>query len=45
MKIFCMSDIHGCLAEFEKALSLVMEHLEEADTGVGLSDEKKQIDY
>lgn len=32
MKIFCMSDIHGCLAEFEEALSLVMEHLEEAET-------------
>ena len=32
MKIFCMSDIHGCLAEFEVALSLVMEHLEEAET-------------
>ncbi|MBQ2882963.1 MAG: metallophosphoesterase [Alphaproteobacteria bacterium] len=27
-----MSDIHGCLAEFEVALSLVMEHLEEAET-------------
>lgn len=23
MKIFAMSDIHGCLAEFEEALSLV----------------------
>ncbi len=32
MKIFCMSDIHGCLAEFEEALSLVMEHLEEPET-------------
>lgn len=32
MKIFCMSDIHGCLAEFENALSLVMEHLEEKET-------------
>lgn len=29
MKIYCMSDIHGCLAEFEQALSLVSEHLEE----------------
>lgn len=32
MKIYCMSDIHGCLAEFEEALSLVLEHLEEEDT-------------
>ncbi len=32
MRIYCMSDIHGCLAEFEQALSLVMEHLEEEDT-------------
>ena len=32
MKIFCMSDIHGCLAEFEEALSLVIEHLEEPGT-------------
>ena len=32
MKIYCMSDIHGCLAEFEQALSLVMEHLEEPET-------------
>lgn len=29
MKLYCMSDIHGCLAEFEEALSLVAEHLEE----------------
>jgi serine/threonine protein phosphatase 1 len=28
MKIYCMSDIHGCLAEFEQALSLVLEELE-----------------
>ena len=27
-----MSDIHGCLSEFEEALSLVMEHLEEPET-------------
>jgi serine/threonine protein phosphatase 1 len=27
-----MSDIHGCLAEFEQALELVMEHLEAEDT-------------
>jgi len=32
MKIYCMSDIHGCLAEFEEALSLVIEHLDEPDT-------------
>lgn len=32
MKIYCMSDIHGCLAEFEQALSLVWEHLREKDT-------------
>lgn len=32
MRIYCMSDIHGCLAEFEQALSLVKEHLEEEDT-------------
>lgn len=25
MKIFCMSAIHGCLPEFEQALSLVDE--------------------
>ena len=31
MKLYCMSDIHGCLAEFEEALSLVAEHLEEND--------------
>lgn len=31
MKIYAMSDIHGFLAEFEQALSLVMEHLEEPD--------------
>lgn len=32
MKIFCMSDIHGCLAAFEDALSKVEEHLEKEDT-------------
>ena len=31
MKLYCMSDIHGCLGEFEEALSLVAEHLEEDD--------------
>lgn len=32
MKIYCMSDIHGCLSEFEEALSLVIDHLEEQET-------------
>ena len=32
MKIYCISDIHGCLAEFEEALSLVLDHLGEPDT-------------
>ncbi len=32
MKIYCMSDIHGYLEEFEEALSIVLEHLEEEDT-------------
>lgn len=32
MKIYCMSDIHGCLAQFDQALSLVTEHLQEKDT-------------
>lgn len=31
MILYCMSDIHGCLGEFEEALSLVAEHLEEDD--------------
>lgn len=31
MKLYCMSDIHGCFAEFEEALALVMDHLEEDD--------------
>lgn len=31
MKIYCMSDIHGFLAEFEEALELVIDHLEEED--------------
>ena len=31
MKIYCMSDIHGCLAEFEEALNLIVENLEEPD--------------
>lgn len=32
MKIYCMSDIHGCLTEFEQALSVVLKHLEEENT-------------
>lgn len=32
MKIYCMSDIHGCLAEFETALALFEEHLKEPET-------------
>lgn len=32
MKIYCCSDIHGCLAEFEEALALFQEKLEEPDT-------------
>lgn len=29
MKIYCLSDIHGCLAEFEEALSLILGQIEE----------------
>lgn len=32
MKIYCMSDIHGCMEEFQYALSLVEPYLSEADT-------------
>ena len=32
MKIYCCSDIHGCMKEFEKALSLIIDHLDEPDT-------------
>lgn len=32
MKIYAMSDIHGCMGEFEQALELVLDHLEEPDT-------------
>ena len=39
MKIYCMSDIHGCLAKFEDALSLVQEHMEEPDTMLCLLDD------
>ena len=31
MNIYCMSDIHGCIGEFEYALSLVEEQLGRAD--------------
>lgn len=32
MKVYAMSDIHGCLGAFEKALSLVAPHLEAQDS-------------
>ena len=32
MKVYSISDIHGCLSEFEEALTLVLEHLSESDT-------------
>lgn len=32
MKVYAMSDIHGCLGAFEEALFLVEPHLEEPDT-------------
>ena len=32
MLIYCMSDIHGCLKEFEEALALVANRLADADT-------------
>lgn len=32
MKIYAMSDIHGCSEEFDCALSLVLPHLDEPDT-------------
>lgn len=31
-KIYCCSDIHDCIDEFEYALSIILEHLEEPDT-------------
>jgi len=31
MKIYCLSDIHGCLAEFEEALSMVLAQLDDED--------------
>ncbi len=36
MKIYSMSDIHGCLAEFNEALSLILGALDEPDTGLVL---------
>lgn len=36
MKIYCMSDIHGCIAEFEEALSLIIDKLEEPGTMICL---------
>lgn len=32
MKIYCISDIHGCLFELEEALFLILKHLNEDDT-------------
>ncbi len=32
MKIYCMSDIHGCIDAFNEALLLVLDHLDEPDT-------------
>lgn len=32
MKIYCMSDIHGCLVEFEEALSMFLDQLDKEDT-------------
>lgn len=32
MKIYCMSDIHGCLKEFQTALSMVEPRLQEENT-------------
>ena len=32
MIIYCMSDIHGCLPEFEEALGLIADDLEKDDT-------------
>ena len=32
MKIYCMSDIHGCIAEFEYALSLIDGQMNSPDT-------------
>ena len=32
MKIYCMSDIHGCIVEFEYALSMIEDQLGRPDT-------------
>lgn len=31
-KIYCCSDVHGCMDEFEYALSIILGHLDEPDT-------------
>ena len=31
MKVFCMSDIHGCIKEFEEALLLILDELKKDD--------------
>lgn len=32
MKLYCMSDIHGCIDSFEESLSMIMDQLKEKDT-------------
>ena len=32
MKVYCISDIHGCLWELEEAMTIIEEHLYEDDT-------------
>lgn len=32
MKIYCISDLHGCLAELDEVLDIVLPHLNESDT-------------
>lgn len=32
MKIYCISDLHGCLAELDEVLDFVLPHLNESDT-------------
>ena len=34
MKIYCMSDIHGCLVEFEEALSVVIDQLDNGNFSI-----------
>ncbi len=45
MKVYCMSDIHGCKAEFEEALSLVLPHLDEPNTKLCLLGDYIHIGY